>query len=145
MRSAAHDGAVNRTDYTIGQQAIHARIDPGLAQPSSFAATFSDIGLQSRPGEQQNEQSIGRYSMEGRLSAETAGRVTYITDSKAETCASKSRLPDGGEISNSIKTLAGHLVVENVDRIQGARFLTASQALFPCTRVSDHAGPVIGR
>jgi hypothetical protein len=122
-------GSRNPVEYVIREQTPRAKIDPDAVQASSFAASFAGIGLRSAQRGQQSEQSIERYGTEGWMSGESAGRVTFTSGNKAENWRLKTRTPDGTETGSSIKTMAGHLELEEVDRARGARFLTAARTM----------------
>ncbi len=119
-----------RIAYTIAEQTTHARIDPGFVQASSFAATFGGVGLRIDQDDRHSEQRLDRYSVDGALSGETAGRLTFASSSRAENWHLVSHGPDGIETDANARALAGHVTVEGLDRVQGTRLLTATRALF---------------
>ena len=57
--------------FSIGQQAIHAKIEPDLARPSPFAADCTTSELRSDEDGRHAGQTIERYSLEGSVSAGT--------------------------------------------------------------------------
>ena len=58
IETAPAGGSPAPITYSIGHQAITAKVDPGLTMPSSYAADFKAVRLLSEHDEQHGEQTI---------------------------------------------------------------------------------------
>ena len=115
--------------YAIGQQTITAKIDPTLAMPSSYAATFGQVRVSSDHGDQHAEQLFDHYTVDGTVSADPGGLVTLTSQGSGTGFHLVSRGLNGFISDASVKALAGHFAVEGLDRGRATRLLGAAHGL----------------
>jgi hypothetical protein len=115
--------------YTVGRQAMHGRLDPNLATPSTFAADLGAITLQGAAGSQTSEQAIERVTVDGTVSGQSGGRVDLLTHDAAYNWHMVARDPAGQEADNLVRRLDGHVSVVGLDRAQGSRIMAAARTL----------------
>jgi hypothetical protein len=121
--------------FSIGQQAIHAKIEPDLARPSPFAAELHDVELQSDENGRHAEQTIERYSLEGSVSGQ--GPVAGATDQRLNVQSHGSALnwrlntsdKTGITATGLIVSAVGHFNVKGLDRRQAERLTIAGRSL----------------
>jgi hypothetical protein len=129
IESRMPDTGITRVAYSIGDQAVHARIDPRFVQPSSFSASLGGVRLTSDRGEIRSEQVIERYITDGSVSSEAAGHLNFSSELKATNWHLTAHGPNGFETGGLARTVSGHFSVDGLDRAQGARLLVAIRAL----------------
>jgi hypothetical protein len=129
VESAAANAGTTHLAYSIGEQSIHARIDPSFVQPSSLAASLGAVTLHSDHGEIHSEHSADRYTADGTLSPEPAGLLTFASTAKATNWHLTAHGANGFATDTLARTLAGNITVNGLDRIQGTRLLAAARAM----------------
>ena len=145
METAPASGSPAPITYSIGHQAITAKVDPGLTTPSSYAADFKAIRLLSEQGEQHGEQTIDRYTINGTVSADSGGLLTLASQGSGTGIRFIGHGPNGFASDVAIRASAGHFSVEGLDRVQGTRLLTALRGYPGCRKdLRSAAGPVPG-
>lgn len=128
----------NAVSYTIGQQAMHGRIDPGLATTSSFLAELRVITLQSGPGGQDSQQTIGQVTLDSSLSpTATLGRSDLLTRDSVTNWHVVTRDRQGGKSESSASHVDGHVSLHGLDRAQAMRFVTALRSFRRTLKPSD--------
>ncbi len=137
VETARANGSPAPIAYSIGHQAITAKVDPGLTMPSSYAADFKAIRLLSEQGEQHGEQTIDRYSINGTVSADSGGLLTLASQGSGTGLRFIGHGPNGFASDVAIRASAGHFSVEGLDRVQGTRLLTALRAIPAVGKTSD--------
>jgi hypothetical protein len=121
--------------FSIGQQAIHARIEPDLARPSPFAGELHDVELRSDGNGQHAEQTIERYTLEGSVSEQGPG--SGATDQRLNVQSHGSALnwrlnmsdKTGITATGLIVSAVGHFNVKGLDRRQAERLTMAGRSL----------------
>jgi hypothetical protein len=129
VESTMPDAAPDQIAYSIGDQTIHARVDPSLAQPSTFAATLGAIKLRSEQGETHSEQQIDRYTVNGTLLAEALGQLSVSSATNATNWHLSAHAAKGFDTDSLVRTLSGHVSVDGLNRAQGTRLMAAVRAL----------------
>ncbi len=124
--------------YSIGHQAITATVDPGLATPSSYAADLKAIRLLSEQGDQQGEQTIDRYTINGSVSADSSGLLTLASQGSGTGIRFIGHGPNDFASEMAIRAAAGHFSVEGLDRVQATRLLAALRGMPAAGKTSDH-------
>jgi hypothetical protein len=122
-------GPATRITYSIGQQAITAKIDPSLAVPSSYAADFKKVRLASEHGEQHAEQTFDHYSGGGTFSVDPGGLLTLASQGSGTGVRYIGHGPNGLTWDVMTRAIAGHFAVEGLDRAQATRLLTAVRGI----------------
>lgn len=115
--------------FSIAQQAIHARIDPSLSQPSPFAATFGGIAVRTEGGGQRAEQTIERDTLQGTLVADAAQHLNVQTLGSAANWRISTTDKAGVTVHSVIRSAAGSVNVEGLDGAQAQRLLAAGRLL----------------
>jgi hypothetical protein len=121
--------------FSLGQQAIHAKVDPSLALPSPFAGELRDISLLTDNNGQHIEQSIDRYNLGGTVSAGGTvpafgePRLNVESQGSAENWRIDTRDKAGATVTGLINSTAGSFNVEELDRSQAARLTTAARSV----------------
>ena len=121
--------------FSIGQQAIHAKIEPDLARPSPFAAELHDVELRSDEDGRHAGQTIERYSLEGSVSGQgpVSGEIDQRLNVQSHGSALNWRLDisdkTGITATGLIVSAVGHFNVKGLDRGQAERLTTAGRAL----------------
>ena len=139
--TAAHAG-VTRIAYSIGQQAIHMRIDPSFAQSSSFAADVGSIKLHTDQGDHHSEQVFDRYVADGTVSSEAPGQLNFSSRGKATNWHLTVQEPNGIAADGLVRTLSGKVAVEGLDRAQGTRLMAATRALMDGAQTAAPSGQI---
>jgi hypothetical protein len=129
LQTTVATGAANRIEYSVGKQVISAMVDPTLATESTYTAEFGDVRLVTAQGEQHGEQTIDHLATDGTFSAGPDGRLTFVTQSQATGFHLVGHGPNGFMSDTSVRAMAGHFSVENLDRAQGTRMLAALRGL----------------
>jgi Uncharacterized protein conserved in bacteria (DUF2125) len=137
IESAPAGGSPMPITYSIGHQAITAKVDPRLTTPSSYSADFKAIRLLSEQGEQHGEQTIDRYTINGTVSADSGGLLTLASQASGTDIRFIGHGPNGFASDVAIRASAGHFSVEGLDRIQGTRLLTALRGIPAVGKTSD--------
>jgi hypothetical protein len=137
IETAPASGSPTPITYSIGHQAITAKVDPGLTMPSSYAADFKAIRLLSEHGEQHGEQTVDRYTINGTVSADSGGLLTLASQGSGTGIRFIGHGPNGFASDVAIRAAAGHFSVEGLDRIQGTRLLTALRGFPDVGKTSD--------
>jgi hypothetical protein len=137
LETASASGPPWPVTYSIGHQAITAKVDPGLTMPSSYAADFKAIRLMSEHDEQHGEQTIDRYTINGTIAADSGGLLTLASQGSGTGIRFIGHGPNGFASDVAIRALAGHFSVEGLDRIQGTRLLTALRRIPAVGKTSD--------
>ena len=114
--------------YSIGQQAIDGRIDPGFASRSTLTAVLRSIALHAASGDQETDQTIGTLHLDASLSPAVDGRVDLITRDTAPDLRTTTRAPGNVRADNTVQRLDGSISLTSVDRAQGLRLLDAARA-----------------
>lgn len=130
-------GSPSPITYSIGHQAITAKLDPSLTTPSSYAADFGAIRLLSEQGEQHGEQTIDRYTIDGTVSADTGGLLTLASQGSGTGIRFIGHGPKSVASDVAIEASAGHFSVEGLDRVQGTRLLMALRGFPTVAKTSD--------
>src|ERR1700722_2129372 len=136
--------------FSIGQQAVHAKIEPDLAHPSPFAAELHDVELRSDENGRHAEQTIERYSLEGSVSGQ--GSVSGTTDQRLNVQSHGSALnwrlnmsdKTGITATGLVVSAVGHFNVKGLDRRQAERLTMAGRSLgadLQTARVQAKAAP----
>ncbi|WP_428483818.1 hypothetical protein [Rhodopila sp.] len=132
---ADHPGMVS---FSIGRQAIHARVDPSLSVASPIAVALGNITLTTEGGGRRSEQAIARFSLDGTLSADANRRMTIQTNDTAANWRIGIQ-DNAGVTSNSlIRSAAASFGVEGLDPAQAARLRAAGGTL---AAGGPHTGP----
>jgi len=125
---------IKQMQYSIGEQSIHARVDPGFLYPSTVAADFRTIRLRSDQGVVHSEQDLGRYVIDANVSAETAGRIDFASHAKLTDWHILAHAPNGFDADGLARSLSANAAAEGLDRVQGQRLLTATRAFLAAAR-----------
>jgi hypothetical protein len=128
MPAPANGGAPASIAFTIGQQAIHGRIDPSLAQPSPFSGEWQTITMRSEAGDQHTDQTIARQTMEGTITGEADNRMSLRAQGTGTGWKVSVRGKDGVTRGSDIRSLATSLEIEGLDRAQSERLRAAVRA-----------------
>jgi hypothetical protein len=123
--TALSGGSGSQVTYSIGQQTITAKVDPTLTARSSYQADLRQVRLQSEHGDQQGEQTIDRYLLDGAVSADAAGLLTLASQGSGTGFKFAGHGPNGIGADATVRALAGHFSVEGLNRAQGTRLLAA--------------------
>ncbi|MGD0103453.1 MAG: hypothetical protein ABSC06_05380 [Rhodopila sp.] len=131
---SAPAGGISRMEYSIGEQSIHAQVDPGFGHQSTAAADFGMLRLSLDQGEVHSEQEIARYVVDTTVSAETAGRIDFASHAKATDWHFSAHAPNGINTDSVARGLSAHVSAEGLDRAQATRLLAAMRAFLAAAR-----------
>lgn len=131
-------GIDQSVSYTIGRQAIHGRLDPTMATPSEMTADLGAITLQSLVDGHEDEQTLERLALEGKLAPASGGHVNVLGRDTALNWHTKTG--DRGNDSG-FRRLDGHFALTGLDQEQAEKALRAARSLsaMPLTR-AKHEG-----
>jgi Uncharacterized protein conserved in bacteria (DUF2125) len=129
IESASADGPPTQITYSIGHQAITAKVDPNLTTPSSYEADLREVRLLSEHGDQHGEQTLDHYNLGGTLSTDAGGLLTLASQGSGTGFRFIGHGPNGFTSDAAARALAGHFSVEGLNRAQGTRLLTAFRGL----------------
>ncbi len=138
-------GASGQIEYTIGEQSVHARVDPGFIHPSAVTADFVTIRLRSGQDDLHIEQAVGRYVMDATVSAETAGRLNFASQAHGTELRLNARAANDISTDVTIRDLSGHVTVDGLDRVKGARLMAATHAYTESVRNTAQPPVVTGQ
>jgi hypothetical protein len=130
----------SRIAYSIGEQALHGLIDPDLVRPSSFVAKLGDVTVRSDQGDRRNVQNFERYTVDGTVSANPAGKLNFASQGTATNWHMTTHMPDGVDADAVVRALSGKISIEGLDRVQGTRLLDAARALTAAVQRMPAAG-----
>ncbi len=128
MPAQPNGGPPGNIAFTIGQQAIHGRIDPSLAQPSPFSGEFHNITMRTELGNQHTEQTIAKQTMDGTITGDAGNRMSLHTQGTGSDWKISVRGKDGVTRDSVIQSLATSLELEGLDRAQSERLRAAIRA-----------------
>jgi hypothetical protein len=140
VEPAMHDPDARAITFSIGEQAIKARIDPSFARISSFAADLGTIKINSGQADLQSEQSFDRYVTDGTVSSGTDGLLNLTSQGKATNWRLAAHGPNHAETDGVARTLSGRVSVEGLDRTRGFRLMAASRALLAAAKTPSAPG-----
>jgi hypothetical protein len=123
--------------YTLGQQALHGRLDPNLTTLSTFVAELGAIELQFASGRRATEQTIGRMVLDGTLSASSDSRLDVHARDAAANWRAKTRDTGGIESFNIVQRVDGNFSVNGLDRARSIRLLAAARSLMGAAKSPD--------
>jgi hypothetical protein len=142
IETAPAGGAPTQITYSIGHQAITAKVDPALTTPSSYEADFKAVRLVSERDEQHAEQTFDRYTVNGTLSVDTGGLLTLASQGSGTGFHFIGHGPNDFTSDADVRALAGHFSVEGLNRAQATRLLTAFHGLSATRTTPDQAPDV---
>jgi hypothetical protein len=145
-RAGTIPGAPGSTDslvFTIGTQAIHGQLDPDLLRPSPFAAELGGITLRTDNAGHHADQSIERYTLNGSIAGDPDRRLNVQSQGSATNWRINTRDDGGVAGSSQIRSAAGSLGIEGLDRAQAARMATASRALATGLQADQSLSPTV--
>jgi hypothetical protein len=102
--------------YTLGKQDITAHIAPDMKQPTTYAAHFGDIRLESQSGKQRARQTIATYSVKGTLSADGDGRMSMKSTGEATDWDMTTMPEHGPGVDFMSKRLNVDVTIQGLDR-----------------------------
>jgi hypothetical protein len=137
IEMAPANGPPTRVTYSLGHQAITAKVDPNLLAPSSYEADLRELRLSSEQGEQHSEQTLDRYGLNGTLSVDAGGLLTLASQGSGTGLHFIGRGPNNFAFDATARAQAGQFSVEGFDRAQGARLSTALRELSAARIVPD--------
>ncbi len=143
IESATSSGSPVPITYSIGHQAITAKVDPGLTTPSSYVADLNAVRLLSKQAEQHVEQTIDRYTINGTVSADSGGLLTLASQGSGTGIRFIGHGPNDFASDVAIRAAAGHFSVEGLDRVQGTRLLTALRGIPAVGKSSDQPAAIL--
>lgn len=114
--------------FSIGRQAAHARVDPSLSQPSSFAGEFGNLALRSESGGQRTQQTIERYTLQGVLTGDAARHLNVQAQWSAANWGISAIDRASGTVNSLIRSAAGSFNVEGLDQAQAQRLTAAARS-----------------
>ena len=128
MPAPPNGGPAGSIAFTIGQQAIHGRIDPSLSQPSPFAGEWQTITMRTEVGDQHTEQTIARQTMDGTITGDADNRMSFRTQGTGSDWKISVPGKDGVARGSVIRSVATSLEIEGLDRSQSERLRAAMRA-----------------
>jgi hypothetical protein len=114
--------------FSIGQQTIHARIDPALIVLSPFAADLHDVTLRTESRGRHAEQVMERYTLDGTVSGGPDQRLNIQSQGSAVNWRIDTLDKAGTPSTGLIRSAAGSFNVEGLDRAQAERLTTAGRS-----------------
>jgi hypothetical protein len=127
--------SMGSVSFSLGRQAIHAKIDPSLTLPSPFAGEVRDITVLTDNDGQHVEQSVEKYTLGGSVSA--AGTVPAVGDARLNVQSQgaavnwrfNTRDKAGATVTGVISSAAGSFNAEQLDPRQAARLTIAARSV----------------
>lgn len=107
--------------YTIGTQDITAHIVPNMNQPTTYAARFGDIHIDSDTGKQRANQTVASYSIKGTLAADGDGRVAMTSSGEATDWTMRTTLETGPGMDFMARRLGMDMTIQGLDRAKSER------------------------
>ncbi len=127
--------------FSIARQAMHGKLDPALSRPSPFAGELGGISVRTDNAGRHSDQTIERYGFEGTLSGDADRKLALQSQGSAVNWRVGTR-DAAGIVSNSrIKSVAGSLGIEGLDRTQAARLIAAGRSAAMQMQVERPASP----
>ncbi|WP_158922594.1 hypothetical protein [Acidisphaera sp. S103] len=123
------DTAVRQTEYSIGEQSIHALIDPKFIRPSSLTANLAALKIRSMHFDNHSEDVIDRYVTDSTWSVDTGGLLDLTSNAKATNWHQIENLRTGSNLDSLVRTVSGHFTVEGLDRAKGQQLMDAGEEL----------------
>jgi hypothetical protein len=123
--------------YTLGEQAIHGRLDPKFTTPSTFVAELGVIALHSASFGQDTEQTIGRVALNAKVSSASAGRLDLVTRNSATNWHIVTREPGGAATNGQIRHIDGQAALNGLDHAQAERLMEAAHAMMRTAQAHD--------
>lgn len=128
--------------YTLGQQAMHGRLDPQRRTPSTFVAELGGIALQSASRGQDTAQTIGRVTLNATLSAASTGRLDLLARNSAAKWHAVSREPGGTATDSKVRHVDGTFSLNGLDPVQAVRLMTAARLLMQTAQAPNRQRPL---
>ena len=123
------NGAPSRTEFAIGSQAASARLGAAPSAGSSYTVKFGNIQVQTSQADQHVDQTVDRFVSDGTVAAAPGGRVSFSAQSQGAGFHILGHGANGVSSDASIRDMAGHISVDDLDTAQATRLVEAARAV----------------